>query len=320
MADLMDATLQLNKQRQDSLDQWASLYDNAKVVDMAVKANPDLPQRMGFQSPEQFKSLSAQDKIAAFTGMIKNQGVEEFQTKQQEAAAKIAEYQSLIAQREAGAAADQDAGTFVTQYGKLLAENPDADPKEAFYQTLSAMPKGFQVNRALPKIMDSLQKWQAVTEKAEKPDPADLTPRVTLLPVGTPGTADYHEVPWISQGKVGQVDPSYAINERTKSATALETRRETARATLKPAELLKSYQSDLESLNKAWDLTPEDRATRRAELRAKIEKLRTSEGAPGKPPASSKYTSAEEVKAAYKAGKLDKAGAAKILQSQFGMQ
>ncbi len=88
MADLMDAVMQNNQQRQSNIDAYAQLYQNAKVADAMVKANPDLVQRMGFQSPSQFSSLSAQDKIAATTGYIKNLGFQQGMAQMQEQAAR----------------------------------------------------------------------------------------------------------------------------------------------------------------------------------------------------------------------------------------
>ena len=95
MPDLMDAVMQNNRQVAGNIEAWGQLYDNAKVADAMVKANPDLPQRMGFQDAKHFATLSAMDKIAATTGYIKQQGVQEFQTRQQEMLARIAEYQAV---------------------------------------------------------------------------------------------------------------------------------------------------------------------------------------------------------------------------------
>ena len=57
----------------EGLDRWKAVQNNAKVSDAMVKANADgeqpLWKRMGFQSPDQYFSLSAPDRIAAITGL-----------------------------------------------------------------------------------------------------------------------------------------------------------------------------------------------------------------------------------------------------------
>lgn len=146
----MDATstvMQLNQQSQANLDAWGQLYDNAKVADMMVKANPDLVTRMGFQSPEQFKSLSAQDKIAATTGYIKQQGI-------QEHVARMRDYQVQTQAREQAMEDDKAIGGFLQNFAKA----PDGDMKSKLDWALINSPN--VAGRNLPRALDSLARWQ----------------------------------------------------------------------------------------------------------------------------------------------------------------
>jgi len=150
---------------QQNLDAWDSLYQNAKVADAMVKANPDLPQRMGFQSPAQFQSLSAQDKIAATTGYIKNQGVQEFQAKMADYQAQAADRQAQAGLRQQDVQDQQTSGQFLQNYltAPDTITNPDgttrpATPQEKMAHAASSTPG--MSGRILPKVMDSLSKWQ----------------------------------------------------------------------------------------------------------------------------------------------------------------
>ena len=181
----MDATstvMQIGQNQQANLDAWGQLYDNAKVADMMVKANPDLVQRMGFQSPEQFKSLSAQDKIAATTGYIKQQGIAEH-------VARLNDYAAQAAQRQQQVQDDQSVGDFLQNYGKAPETMPDENgadqpltPQQKFNWALVNTPG--MSGRNIPKAIDSLTKWQAVTAKQDAADALDAAPEAMTMPDG----------------------------------------------------------------------------------------------------------------------------------------
>ena len=165
--DLMDSVAQLNQQRQQNIDAYGQLFDNAKVADAMVKANPDLEQRMGM-TPGQFSTLSAQDKIAATTGYIKNQGV-------QEMAARMKDWDAQAGQRQQQVQDDQTAGAFLQNYltAPETTTDPDGTERPTSPQERLSMAAGKtpgMSGRILPKVMDSLAKWQAVQQK---PAPTD---------------------------------------------------------------------------------------------------------------------------------------------------
>lgn len=156
----------------ESIDKWAQLNQNAKVADAMVRANPDLEQRMGM--PEgAFSTLSAQDKIAATTGYIKNQGVQEFQ-------ARMADYTAQANQRQQTVQDDQTAGAFLQHYlaAPDTTTNDDGStrpttPQERMSAAATATPG--MSGRILPKVMDSLSKWQTAQEPTDEKLPTSYS-------------------------------------------------------------------------------------------------------------------------------------------------
>ena len=148
---------------QNTLDKYDQLTQNAKVADAMVKANPDLVQRMGFDSPEHFQSLSAQDKIAATTGYIKNQGAQEMM-------ARLQDYQAQANERNQRVQDDQSIGTFLQNYGNAPETVPGADgqdqplsPDQKLKWALTNTPG--MSGRNIPRAIDSLTKWQAASSE-----------------------------------------------------------------------------------------------------------------------------------------------------------
>ncbi len=103
-----------------SIDAWDKINQNARVADMMVKANPDLVQRMGFQSPSQFSNLSAQDKIAATTGYIRKQGYDQAQAQIQEQLARANQFNAIAQERQQQAMDDQDSSSMLKKLDQYV--------------------------------------------------------------------------------------------------------------------------------------------------------------------------------------------------------
>lgn len=90
--------------------------------------------------------------------------------------------------------------------------------------------------------------------------------------------------PYVTYGNSFQFDPRAVGDMRQQNQIDLLNERERARAaaaaTLTPEQLLKSYQTDLAAITKDWQLSPEIRAQKRAELEASIEALRGGAATP----------------------------------------
>lgn len=310
MADLMDAVLANNKQQMDNIDQWGQLYDNAKVADMMVKANPDMVQRMGFQTPEQFQTLSAQDKIAATSGLIKNQGVQEFQ-------ARMNDYNAQAQQRQQQAMDASAEGDSLTKYASLLDQQvnqPDPnDPKATAFAASVPDAVKFQIHSAAgmgktnPKLAAAMIKPMMQFFGPQGQGQAQAPqPKMTVLPVGNPGDPDYHEIPVIQDGKGNmQVDPAYTEAQKTKSAAAAQAGKSTMKFKAIPSLTDPSgFATSVEAE------TPED-------LQRGMDLLKKAQ-TPATPDADA-YKSKDDVVAAYKAGKLSRDAAGKILVSKFNV-
>lgn len=143
---------------QRTTDVYDTLLQNAKVSDAMVKANPDLEQRMGM-SPGQFSTLSAQQKIAATTGYIKNQGAQEMlqriateKAQGQEATARAGYFQEFGKERAAQAQMQSQDDQGAANYAQALDQqinNPDPNNRQAVAFAKS-VPQGvkFQIHAA----------------------------------------------------------------------------------------------------------------------------------------------------------------------------
>jgi hypothetical protein len=212
-----------------NMEDWGKLYDNAKVADAMVKANPDLEQRMGM-GEGQFSTLSARDKIAATSGYMKNQGVQEMQARMKDWQAQSEERQAQAGQRTQqtqDAAAEADS---LSNYARTLdaqVNNPDPnDPKAKAFA--DGIPDGvkYQIHAAAaagktnPKVAAAMIKplMNYFGSSTAKPEP-----KLTVLPVGKPGDEGYHEIPVINDGHGNiQVDPAYVEEQKTKAALATQ--------------------------------------------------------------------------------------------------
>ena len=205
-----------------SIDAWDKINQNARVADMMVKANPDLVQRMGFQSPAQFSNLSAQDKIAATTGYIKQQGV-------QEMAARMQDWQAQAQQRTAQATQLSQDSDSLSNYAQMLDQQVNQpDPKDAKATAFAAsIPDGvkFQIHAAAaagktnPRTAAAMIKPMMDYFGPQGQGAAPVKPKLTVLPVGDPEDPDYHEIPVIQDGKGNQmVDPAYVEQQKAKLA------------------------------------------------------------------------------------------------------
>ena len=223
MPDLMDAVLANNQQRQQNINDYGQLLANARVADMMVKANPDLPERMGFQDAAHFGSLSAQDKIAATTGYMKQQGVQEMQ-------ARMADWQAQAQQRTAQAQATAQDSDSLSSYAQMLDQQVNQpDPNDTKAAAFAAsVPDGvkFQIHAAAaagktnPRVAAAMIKpmldfFGPQGQGALKTGKA----KATVLPVGNPGDPDYHEIPIIDAGDgKPTVDPAYLEQQKAKLA------------------------------------------------------------------------------------------------------
>ena len=149
-----------------NLEAWDTLHQNGKIADSMVKANPAMLKEMGFQSPSQFGALSAPDKIAATTGFFKAQGAKEV-------IARMKDFQSQADRREQDQTDDETAGAFLKNFLTSPAEVPDTNnpaggtrPATAQERLASAAEKTpGMTGRLMPKVLDSLARWQNVTAK-----------------------------------------------------------------------------------------------------------------------------------------------------------
>lgn len=157
---------------QASLDAFDQLHQNGKIADAMVKANPNMLQGMGYQSPEQFMAQSARDKIAATTGYFKAQGA-------QEAMMKAQDYQAQMQQRQQQVTDDQSVGEFLGNYGKAPDTMKDANgvdqpltPQQKFQWALQNTPN--MSGRNIPRAIDSITKWQQANEADNANNPVQV--------------------------------------------------------------------------------------------------------------------------------------------------
>lgn len=143
----------------------------------------------GGVTDEEWQNMGSADKVAWHQGVqdsaAQQRMAAQADAQRQETLARVATYGAQAADRTADANAGAQAGQFLKRYGELTSGQPAAPninaddeeipsttdtggsaplpPTQAFSQTMSEMPDNFDVTRALPKVMDSLAKWQQVT-------------------------------------------------------------------------------------------------------------------------------------------------------------
>ena len=115
--------------------------------------------------------------------------------------ARLQDYNAQAQERQAQVTAGQQAGQILKRYGELTAntpaqpgvnvgdeegdtpqDTPGMEPSAALHRALSEMPANFDAGRAVPKVLDSLARWNQVAGKQEQAD--DSTPTSMTMPDG----------------------------------------------------------------------------------------------------------------------------------------
>ena len=148
------------------VEQQNRLNAAGKAGQFYFKANPEALQELGV-TPEETQNFGAKDWSALANSHIQRQS-------DKMALARIAEYGAIADQRKQQVQDDQTAGQFLQNY--LTAPSPVADTPAARMNYAATNTPGMS-GRVLPKIMDSLAKWQAASE----PVNAEVAPKETTV-------------------------------------------------------------------------------------------------------------------------------------------
>lgn len=203
------------------------MVDNQKRITAGGKAADSFREFIGGDDEAalgvhdaQWKNMDPRSKMAVVQDYMGAQ-----QAKEQNA--RMQEFAAQAQQRAQGAVEDQTAFQLFNEFTKANGSEPDAplaprflNPDGTVNEQGAAM-KAFANVGQNPKAALNARSVATFQKMVEGAGGEGNTPKVTMLPVGSPGDDDFHTVPWISQGKVGEVDPGYALGIRQKNAETL---------------------------------------------------------------------------------------------------
>lgn len=174
-----------------------SLSLQAKSADAFRQSLGEDAETQSGITDDAWQNLGAEDKAAWHNGYQEGAALKrmqaQVQTQRDLTMARVAQYGAIAQDRQADAQASSDAADVVRRYGQLVTGSgaapstndddeeipgdgqPAVSPSQALPMALGAMRPGADVSRALPKVMDSLAKWQAVTGTGDENMPTSMT-------------------------------------------------------------------------------------------------------------------------------------------------
>jgi hypothetical protein len=168
-----------------------------------------------------WKNMSATDKMGVVQGYMQNQ-------QSQMDASKMQEFAAQAQQRIQAANDDTTAYKLLNEFSQARGSDPQGPIAPQFLDDDGKLNDQGAYMMALSKVgkdpnaglnARSIGTFQKL---AEGPGGGmDTKPKVSMLDVGNPTDPDYHRIPWISQGKVGQIDPAYTLGIKQNNAEDL---------------------------------------------------------------------------------------------------
>lgn len=234
-------------------------------ADGSVAANPLGPK-------DQWDTLSSQDRIARATAFAQAESLKR----------AMADQQMQEGERKFRTEAIRRSLSADDALAQAMRETGQMNPAEAIQLGQGPIP--------LPAVEPSPDRFQRAMANNPQAVNARNYSDVSRA-MGTGEEADIYNVvegktatgtPYVTYGKQFAFDPAATTEQRFNAQSNLLNERERLmqqrRQKLSASDLLKSYQADLESLSKAWDMPADERAARRVELTTEIEALRKREG------------------------------------------
>ena len=156
------------------LQQQKQVNAAGKAADTIFQAMPeDQRMQMGLPHPEEWKGRSAKDKAAAMQGVVQLQTMQEVQ-------ARFKDYLAQAAMRQQQADEDAAVGQAVKSYATPPEGiDPTADtPDQAMKRAMSTPGLG---GRNLPRVLDSITKYQQMMTKTGTAGAEDSPPEQVLI-------------------------------------------------------------------------------------------------------------------------------------------